>query len=123
MNQESIFELLLKNKGLNKPAIDFDNYKINYDDFINRVNVFAEIIAKKSMIHEKHDTSCIIMLERCPELIISMFAALKLGIAYIPIDPICPQEKISTMINNSNSNVVITMSKYKDYFKNMNESY
>lgn len=120
MNQDSIFNMLLKNKELNKPAIDFNNYTINYSDFISRVNAFAEIITSRFMIHENKYTSCIIMLERCPELIISIFSALKLGITYIPIDPIYPQEKIDTMIKKSNSNIVITLSRYKDYFGNKN---
>ncbi len=111
MNQDSIFNMLLKNKELNKPAIDFNNYTINYSDFISRVNAFAEIITSRFMIHENKYTSCIIMLERCPELIISIFSALKLGITYIPIDPIYPQEKIDTMIEKSNSNIVITLSR------------
>lgn len=49
-----------------------------------------------------------ILLNRSPELIISILAILKAGGAYLPIDPVYPLERINFMLMDSSVSTVIT---------------
>ena len=55
-----------------------------------------------------------IMLPRSLELIITILAVLKAGSCYIPIDPTYPEKRISYMLENSSSKVVITLNHLYD---------
>ena len=48
-----------------------------------------------------------IMLPRSLEVLISIFAVLKTGACYIPIDPSFPKNRIDYMLENSNCNLVL----------------
>jgi surfactin family lipopeptide synthetase A/lichenysin synthetase A len=49
-----------------------------------------------------------IKMEQSSELIISIMAVLKSGAAYLPIDPLYPQERIDYMLNDSNARLLVT---------------
>lgn len=50
------------------------------------------------------------MCKRSLELIVGILASLKCGCCYIPIDPSFPQERISYMLDNSKSKILLTTS-------------
>ena len=52
-----------------------------------------------------------IMVNRSLEMIIAILATLKAGASYIPIDPEYPQDRISYMLDNSNSKLLLTVNK------------
>jgi len=49
-----------------------------------------------------------ICLERTPELMISILAVLKVGAAYVPLDPKYPEERLAYMLRDSGACVMIT---------------
>lgn len=49
-----------------------------------------------------------VFLERCPEMIAAMLAVLKLGAAYVPLDPAYPAERIRYMLQDSGATRVLT---------------
>lgn len=51
-----------------------------------------------------------ILLDRSNEMILAIFAVLKAGGAYLPLDPTYPQERLSYMLANSRAPVLITVS-------------
>jgi amino acid adenylation domain-containing protein len=54
-----------------------------------------------------------LVLDRTPELLISLLAILKAGAAYLPIDPDYPQDRIVFMLSDSSASTVITSRKYQ----------
>ncbi|MGP9039172.1 non-ribosomal peptide synthetase [Bacillus stercoris] len=49
-----------------------------------------------------------LMLDRSPDMIIGVLSILKAGGAYLPIDPEYPQERISFMLNDSGTEILLT---------------
>ena len=47
-------------------------------------------------------------MNRSLEMIVSILAVLKSGACYIPIDPDYPQDRITYMLDNSNSKYLLT---------------
>jgi|GEM_PF-499926 len=52
-----------------------------------------------------------LLLDRSPELIISMLAVMKAGAAYLPLDPEYPSARLEFMLQDSNSKLLITSTK------------
>lgn len=79
---------------------------------------YAELDARSTqlaaMLLSKNSTSSIIPLivERSPEMIIGIFGILKAGMAYLPIDPGFPEQRIHFMLKDSGSNLVLTKGNY-----------
>jgi len=55
-----------------------------------------------------------VSMERCPELIVALLAVLKAGAAYVPIDPLYPQERKKFVLADAHASVVITRQKYQE---------
>jgi amino acid adenylation domain-containing protein len=53
-----------------------------------------------------------VLLDRSPEMLITLLAILKAGAAYVPIDPTYPQDRIAFMLNDSSAQLLITSKKY-----------
>jgi non-ribosomal peptide synthetase component F len=49
-----------------------------------------------------------ILLERSPELVVSLLGALKAGAAYLPLDPAYPEARLSFMLADANVRVLLT---------------
>ncbi len=54
------------------------------------------------------DTIVGLMLERSPEMIISIMGILKAGGAYLPLDPEYPEQRIISMLEHSRSSLILT---------------
>lgn len=96
-------------------AVTFENSSITYKELNERANQLARYmknlgIGRNSIVG--------IMLPRSLEVLISIFAVLKTGACYIPIDPSFPKNRIDYMLNNSNADLVLCFdSSYE--FKNL----
>lgn len=53
-----------------------------------------------------------LMIERSPELIISLLAILKAGHTYLPIDPDYPEDRIRYMLEQSQAAMILTTNKH-----------
>lgn len=86
-------------------AIEWMEEKITYKQLNNMANQLA------SLLHEKkvgYQDMVPILLERGPMQMISMLGIMKLGAIYIPIDPKYPQERIDYILEDCNSNILLT---------------
>jgi amino acid adenylation domain-containing protein len=59
-----------------------------------------------------------ICLKRSPELVASVLAILKVGAAYLPLDPEYPLERLKYMVSHSKVQTVILHNEFKSFFKN-----
>ncbi len=103
-------------KHPNDVALVFQGEKLTYSKLNESVNSLARHL-RNNLITNNSIVG--VMLNRSLEMIISILAVLKSGGAYIPIDPAYPEERISYMLYQSKSNILITQEHLKNKIKKM----
>ena len=98
-------------KTPNKIALYFGNQKFTYRELDEKSNTLANYIMnldiyKNKILKDKYRVIGLLMNRR-PELIISILAILKSGAGYLPIDPTYPSERISYILNDSDAKLVL----------------
>jgi len=86
-------------------AVVFEEQQLTYQELNNKANQLARVLRKKGV-----EKSRIIgmMVERSPEMIIGIMGVLKAGGAYLPIDPEYPEERVSYILEDSGTGILIT---------------
>ena len=105
---------LLEEQNKNRPqniALICKCKEYSYRQLSNRIDFFT------SLFHTNSNNDVIaIVLDRSIDMIAAVWAVLKSGNAYLPIDPSLPKVRIDYMLNDSNVRIVLTESKYEaDY--------
>jgi amino acid adenylation domain-containing protein len=90
-------------------AIIFSNeeneIQLSYEDLDQKSTQFANYLILNGIGAE---SIVAVMIERSPSLLITLLAINKTGAAYLPIDPEYPKDRISYMLEDSGSNLLIT---------------
>ena len=60
-----------------------------------------------------------ILMEHTVEMIAAIFAVLKTGKAYVPVEPFFPQERIAFMMRDAGVDILLTNSMYKEKAENL----
>ncbi len=85
-------------------AVVFENQQLTYRELNEKANQLAWYLKEKGA----HSGMIIgICLNRSLELIIGLIAILKIGSAYLPIDPNYPQDRITFMLEDSNAKMLL----------------
>jgi len=92
-------------KTPNNLAIVCENKKVIYKELNERANMLANVLIDHGV---KAGSFVGVMLERSVDLTIGIMAILKTGAAYIPIETSYPKERIKYILNNSNSDFLLT---------------
>lgn len=98
-------------------ALVFEKRILTYKQLNDKVNSLARYLRQNGI---KNNYIVGIMLNRSFEMIVSILAVLKAGGAYIPIDPEYPEERISYMLENSNSPILLSQKHLSDKINNIN---
>lgn len=101
-------------------AISKNGYSINFSNFNNMVNYVANLLKNNGV--NIGDKICL-FFNNSIELVISIFAVLKLSACYIPIDTSYPNERIEYIIKNSNAKFILTNSLNKNKLINYSDKY
>jgi len=104
-------------KTPNNIALVYKNSALSYKELNERVNSLAYFLRNNGI---KNNSIVGVMQNRSFEMIISILAVLKAGGAYIPIDPEYPEDRISYMLSNSKSPVLISAKHLNDKIRNIN---
>ena len=91
----------------NNIAIKFENKSLTFKELNEKSNSLANYLRSSGVTR---NNIIGIMCKRSLELIVGILASLKCGCCYIPIDPSFPQERISYMLDNSKSKILLTTS-------------
>ncbi|QUI24146.1 amino acid adenylation domain-containing protein [Vallitalea pronyensis] len=91
-------------------AVVYEDKQLTYMELNQRANQLARILRKKGV---KPDCIVGIMVERSIEMMVGIMGILKAGGAYLPIDPGYPGERISYMLEDSGTSIVLTASEEK----------
>lgn len=92
-------------------AVIYGDKGITYRELNEKANRIARRLREKGTVR---DSIVGIMVDRSIEMIIGIMAVLKAGGAYLPIDPSYPRDRISFMIKDSGTRILLTEGKYLD---------
>ncbi|MEP6930550.1 MAG: amino acid adenylation domain-containing protein, partial [Flavobacterium sp.] len=100
-------------KTPNDIALVFNEIELTYAETNAKANQFASYLKEKYKI--QFDDKVGIKLDRSDALIISIFAVLKSGGAYVPIDSAYPQERIDFIEKDSDCKVIIDGAEWNNF--------
>ncbi|MFK8101673.1 MAG: amino acid adenylation domain-containing protein [Saprospiraceae bacterium] len=103
-----------ENQVIAKPkqvALAFAQKTLSYQQLNTKVNQLANYLRKQGVGSQ---TLVGVVLERSFEMIISVLAILKTGAAYVPIDPEYPADRIAYILENAETNFVISQHAYQN---------
>jgi len=95
------------------PALTLDGVGLSYGRLNARVNQLAAYLRELGVGPE---SLVGIHLDRSFDLITAIFAILKAGGAYLPLDLVCPEDRLTFMLEDSSARVVLTESRLAGRF-------
>ncbi|MEH1855169.1 MAG: amino acid adenylation domain-containing protein [Nostoc sp.] len=98
-------------------AVIFENQKLTYQELNDQANKLAHYLQK---IGVKPEVIVGVCMKRSPEMLIALLAILKAGGAYVPLDPAYPQERLTFMVEDSQTKVLLTQSHLVELFAKSN---
>ncbi|MCP4180514.1 MAG: amino acid adenylation domain-containing protein [bacterium] len=90
-------------------AVVFEDLKMTYRELNEKANIVGHYL--KDNYDIKPDDLVGVMLDRSEKMIIAILGILKSGAAYVPIDPEYPEERISSIIRDSNPRAIMSEKK------------
>ncbi len=85
--------------------------KLTYKELNEKANIIARILRNKGI---KQNEIVGIMVEGSTEMIVGILGILKAGATYLPIDPKYPTDRITYMIEDSKTKILLTDFRSKD---------
>ncbi|MHC0062934.1 amino acid adenylation domain-containing protein [Nostoc sp. UIC 10890] len=96
-------------------AVVFEDQSLSYEELNQKANQLANYLLELKTEQQLPDNPLIaICVERSLEMVIGLFGILKMGGAYVPIDPNYPQERIRFMLEDCGVRVLLTHSQLKN---------
>jgi len=89
----------------NKLALVHKEQRLTFDEFNRQANQLAHYLTACGL--QKSDIASI-MSKRSIDMMIMIFALIKIGVAYVPIDVDLPEERIKYILNQSESKFLLT---------------
>jgi len=97
-------------------AVVFEQQELTYRELDERSNQLAHYLHQVYL--QQHGTALpaesliALCFERSIEMLLGILAVLKMGAAYVPMDPQYPDERIGFMLDDCKSPLLLTQSKY-----------
>jgi len=102
-----------------KLAVIGDDFELTWNQFAKSVNNLCDEFIQNGNINLKYPV--VIFGHKSANMIVAIYAMMKLENPYIPIDVISPKNRISKIIDVSKSELIINTSSEKLEFKNTTE--
>lgn len=94
---QQLFEAVVEQKA-DHTALIFKGEKMSYRVFNSKVNQLAHYLILKGV---KPGMYVGVLYERSFEMIIGLYAVIKTGATFIPLDPVFPKDRVEYMLENS----------------------
>ncbi|NWJ47738.1 MAG: amino acid adenylation domain-containing protein [Chloroflexi bacterium] len=91
-------------KTPNSPAILFNNQTISYKTLNQQANRIAQMLRQVGV---KTESRVGVSLERTPLMVAALLGILKAGVAYVPLDPHYPADRLAFMIEDCGVEVLL----------------
>ncbi|MBN1567730.1 MAG: amino acid adenylation domain-containing protein, partial [Acidobacteria bacterium] len=95
-------------------ALVFEGRQLTYRELNSRANQLARYLKKQGAGPESIVGIC---MERSLEMVIALYAALKAGAAYVPIDPEYPADRIAFMLEDAQAPIILTQEPFREKLK------
>ena len=106
-------------------AIHFEGQELTYNELNTRANQLAHMIRRHieniSASTPEGDKLVGICITRSLDMIVSMLAALKAGVGYVPLDPTYPEERLIYILEDTKIKLILSETRILDgvnYLKN-----
>jgi amino acid adenylation domain-containing protein len=86
-------------------ALIFEDEHLSYRELNRRANQLAHHLQQLGV---KPETFVGVCVERSPALLVSLLAILKVGGAYLPLDPTYPQERLAFLLADAQVSILLT---------------
>jgi amino acid adenylation domain-containing protein len=86
-------------------ALTFEAAHLTYRELNERANRLAHYLRAQGIGAESRVG---ILLERSPEMVVSLLATLKAGAAYVPLDPAYPKDRLAFMLEDAQVPLLLT---------------
>ena len=90
------------------PAATFEKTRLTYHQLNRKANQLARYLQTLGVSVE---TLVPIWMERSLDVVVSMLAVLKVGAAYVPLDPMLPEQRIQHLLTEIRAPLLLTQSK------------
>ncbi len=110
------FENVAKNNP-DKIALEFENKELCYSELNNKANQLASYLIKQNVKVEDIIGVCV---DKSFEMVIASLAVLKVGAAFVPLDPTYPPERLNYIAHDANVKMLITTNNNDEIFQNKN---
>lgn len=98
-------------------AVVINNEQMTYKQLNQKANRLARIIESNC----KHNEPLIGILMDCSiDLPVAILAILKTGKAYLPLDPLYPEDRLKYMIEDTETSLILVTKEYKEFVKALN---
>ena len=94
-------------KYQNLPAINYYNTVLSYKQLMQKTAIVVQYLETLNL---KKDQPIAIYMDHCPEMIMAKLALAAIAIPFIPLDPIYPIKRNTSIIQDADTNYVLTNS-------------
>ncbi len=81
---------------------------LTYDQFNRKVNQLARVLLAQNI---QQGDIVGLLSERCAEMVIGVFAILKVGASYLPLEPDLPQERFEFIVQDTEAKLILAQDK------------
>jgi amino acid adenylation domain-containing protein/FkbM family methyltransferase len=92
-------------------ALCFEDRTLTYAELNRRANKLAHWLQAQGI---GPDVLVGVLLERSIEMVVALLGILKVGAAYVPLDPAYPQKRLSFMIGDARAALILTERRFSD---------
>ena len=101
-------------KTPNNIALKYKDEELTYKELSQKIHNFAVYLKDNGVTPNSGVT---LLIHRSLEMIVAMFAVLKCGAHYLPVDPYWPEDRVKFILEDSGSKFLITNNQYINTFK------
>ncbi len=95
-------------------ALSFKVNKISYQELNENANQLAHFLSIQNI---ERQSLIVISMDRSIEMIVAILATIKIGCAYVPVDPKTPVNRIKFILNDTKSPILLTQLHLSSFFK------
>jgi amino acid adenylation domain-containing protein len=87
------------------PALESGGTRLTYRELDGRASQLARLLATRGV---ERGGRVALLLERGPDAVAAMYAVMKLGAAYVPLDPRAPEDRLAFVAGDARLDLVLT---------------
>ncbi|AOT10639.1 non-ribosomal peptide synthetase [Pseudoalteromonas luteoviolacea] len=92
-------------------AVSCANEQLTYEQLNQKANQLARALSAEGVSQGDH-IGC--FMERSNEAVTTIWALMKLGAVYVPIDPVNPKERVEYIIQDANIELLLSLSRHEE---------